>query len=437
MSRRVWSVCLYAMFLLVLSEGFLWLVASFSPSANLLLSNQYGAPRNVNDPLLGHRPNPDFAEHDEWGFRNALVGPLGLRSRKVPERIDVVALGDSQTYGINAPANKSWPAQLSEQTCHTVYNMAVGATGPPHYLLNLDQALALSPELVIVGFYFGNDFWNSVFFVHHQERVPETLTAWREAFQAKRPAFKALFEQIYPAAVRKSLEAARILEPGFSRDPNLAERPDDSFDKRHSVGAFLRENLKLYGFVRLVKSMATNSIVREGRHEARERADPRFWGELCAYAAKTPGVVCYETKNMQTVLDTRLRIRDARIIDAGIEIAVDVLVQIRDRLRKAKTSYLVVFIPSKEYVYAQALPGRFDDVDPAFKTLSNQEGQAREKVKTILRDLGIPIHDALPDMVREIQAGRAIYPASSQSHPNSHGYEVIAQSIAQYLGDGC
>ena len=74
MIRRFSNIFLYVVFLAFLCEGVLWLVASFSDTADLLLSNQFGAPRRVPDPLLGHRLNPDFAEHDEWGYRNALTG---------------------------------------------------------------------------------------------------------------------------------------------------------------------------------------------------------------------------------------------------------------------------------------------------------------------------------------------------------------------------
>lgn len=433
MLKKIGSFSAYAVFLLALCEGFLWLVASFSDSVQLLLSNQYGAPRYIDDPLLGLSPNPDFAEHDEWGYRNALIGRLGMRSRQVPSQVDIVALGDSQTYAIMAPAEDSWPAQLNKITCRSVYNMAVGATGPPRYLHNLDQALVLNPKLVIVGLYFGNDFWDSAEFVYHRARVPEDLEAWRQVFRESNPAFAAFMEKLYPATMQRSLDAATILEPGFSKASPSVREQRASEQNESGIRNFFRDNSKLYGFLRLAKSMATNSVVREGRHEARSRADPEFWKELCDYAAKTLGVVCYETANVQTVLDTRLRIRDERVLQAGFETALNALSKIRDRLQERSIDYLVILIPSKEYIYTQALPGRFDDVDPTFAALGEQEGRIRDRVRQELKALDISYHDLLPDLILEVQRDRPIYPASSQSHPNSLGYGVIAKSIAQYL----
>ncbi|HEY2847576.1 MAG TPA: hypothetical protein VGI80_07140, partial [Pyrinomonadaceae bacterium] len=45
----------------------------------------------VDDPELGFRMTPGSPGHDANGFRNDTV----------PERVDVVAIGDSQTWGVN------------------------------------------------------------------------------------------------------------------------------------------------------------------------------------------------------------------------------------------------------------------------------------------------------------------------------------------------
>src|SRR5713226_1276247 len=56
----------------------------------------------LDDPILGHRLAPYVTGHDALGFPNA----------RVPERVDVVAVGDSQTYGWGATRENSWPQQL-------------------------------------------------------------------------------------------------------------------------------------------------------------------------------------------------------------------------------------------------------------------------------------------------------------------------------------
>ena len=62
------------------------------------------------DPVIGFRGNPGFPGHDRLGFNNAFV----------PEQADLVAVGDSLTYGvIGSPdldyrvpisSSQSWPA---------------------------------------------------------------------------------------------------------------------------------------------------------------------------------------------------------------------------------------------------------------------------------------------------------------------------------------
>jgi len=345
MLRKIWALSANIMLILAFSEGFLWLIALYSGSVNLLLSNVFGAPRMIEDPLLGNLPNPDFAEHDEWGYRNALIGPLGLRSRRVPSQVDVVVLGDSQTYGINSSAEDAWPARLSEYTCRSVYNMAVPASGPPHYLYNLDKALKLDPDLVIVGFYFGNDFWGSADFVYHRARVPQAFESWRKAYRDANPDYVALTDELFPMDVQRSLDSARILEPGFSKALPADNRQPEPAIKEGGIGGFIRDNSKLYGLLRALKSAVRNSYLQPGREENKTRVDPHFWKELCDFAAETKGVVCYESKNVQTVLDTRLRLTDERILHAGMEITMDIFLNFRDRLRTANTDFVVALIP--------------------------------------------------------------------------------------------
>ena len=61
----------------------------------------------VSDDILGAVPAPSaMAEFDRWGFRN----------RKVPETSDIVAVGDSHTYGNTARMVDSWPYVLGRLT---------------------------------------------------------------------------------------------------------------------------------------------------------------------------------------------------------------------------------------------------------------------------------------------------------------------------------
>ncbi|MCK6370549.1 MAG: hypothetical protein L6Q83_04325, partial [Gammaproteobacteria bacterium] len=117
-TRRLVGMTAYVVFLLLMAEGVLQLASRLHPRWGFILSE---LPAAVADPVLGHRPSPLHPEHDSNGFRN----------RTVPESVDFVALGDSQTYGDNADRESAWPQQLSALTGRAIYNMAFGGYSAP------------------------------------------------------------------------------------------------------------------------------------------------------------------------------------------------------------------------------------------------------------------------------------------------------------------
>jgi lysophospholipase L1-like esterase len=113
-----------------------------------------------------HRPNlravvagVDFrAVHDTdaRGFRNQ--GPW-------PERADVVAIGDSLTYGYGVDADDAWPSILQRALAAPVVNLGLIGAGPQQYRRVYEVFGApLSPKLVLVGVFPENDFQDAGFF---------------------------------------------------------------------------------------------------------------------------------------------------------------------------------------------------------------------------------------------------------------------------------
>ncbi len=104
----------------------------------------HGAMANrIEDAELGYRMDPALDGIDTRGFRN-------------PDGIDVVAIGDSHTYGYNVEPSASWPARLAELTGQSVYNLGIGGYGALHYLPLVEEALARQPRVIIVGLYLAN-----------------------------------------------------------------------------------------------------------------------------------------------------------------------------------------------------------------------------------------------------------------------------------------
>lgn len=111
----------------------------------------------INDPLVGHRRPSLFLEHSRSTGPSDL---LGFRNRAVPVAADIVAIGDSQTLGVNATMDTTWPSLLAAMlpAKHpSVYNISQGGWGAVQYLYMFDKALAFRPRVVVVAFYTGND----------------------------------------------------------------------------------------------------------------------------------------------------------------------------------------------------------------------------------------------------------------------------------------
>ena len=160
---------------LALLEGVLSILSIESKTVRLLLTDVSPL---IPDPNLGVRLNPDYPDLDQAGFRNStILNPP-----------NVVALGDSQTYGDGVMAQESWPHQLSELSAKPVYNMGVPSYGPDQSLALLTPAMSLHPRWVIEAIYAGNDLWDAYYmtyrtghFANLRSRNPAVLSAINDA----------------------------------------------------------------------------------------------------------------------------------------------------------------------------------------------------------------------------------------------------------------
>ncbi len=110
------------------------------------------------DPHLIHRPIPMLEDMGYKGPHDA----IGFRNLGVPNRADVITLGDSQTYGANARFPEIWPSQLRPLLSHRgvtpeLYNVSIGGWCGVHYYYLFEKLLAFEPKVVVVAHYMGND----------------------------------------------------------------------------------------------------------------------------------------------------------------------------------------------------------------------------------------------------------------------------------------
>jgi hypothetical protein len=94
---------------------------------------------------------------------------------------------------------------------------------------------------------------------------------------------------------------------------------------------------------------------------------------------------------------------------------------------------IVLLLPTKEAVYASAQSSKLT-LDPTYQKLVDMEGRARSEIVSTCQQNGIRVIDALPYLSSSLDRGERIYPSSTESHPNAHGYFVIAGAVNENIG---
>lgn len=357
----------------------------------------------IPDAKLGARPNPGFPGHDRQGFRNP----------EVPSRADVVALGDSQTYGVNVADDETWPRLVASLTKKTVYNMAYGGYGPVHSLLLWDTAMALQPGIVIGAFYAGNDLYDSYAIVYNRGQLPEL-----------RSSDAALRERIRRAEAAETLEA--IVARGYYLGAPPASGPAPAPEE--SAGEFLARHSMIFSVLATAKHQAQR---RMASPQANREAD---WRAAKAFAAARPAYCeIFDDGLRRTVLTPEYRLSaldlaDPRI-EEGLHIALRVILEMHERAAARKIRFIVLLIPTKETVFgSRPFAGR-----PAFSALLENEAQLRARMKAFLGRAGIETLDALPALRARLDAGAQPYGVTHDGHPNAEGHRAIAGVVAAAL----
>src|SRR5512139_4100759 len=94
---------------LLLAEAALQIATVVFPPVEARLSGL--KPRYVADPDLYVRGDSSLPEYDDMGFRNETR----------PARVEIVAIGDSQTEGLGVARDSAWPQQLARRLDTSVY----------------------------------------------------------------------------------------------------------------------------------------------------------------------------------------------------------------------------------------------------------------------------------------------------------------------------
>ena len=365
--------------LMVLASLAVGVIVCEAASRFLLKPADYLSPKMIKDRVLGITIGPNSSGYDEWGFRNA----------QVPQTADIVAVGDSHTYGNTAVMDDSWPSVTGRKTGLNVYNLGMGGYGPnQYYHLLTTKGLKLHPKWVLCGLYMGDDFENAFMITYG-------LDHWSSLRNGR-------WDNVNPDIW------------GTSEPPVWGA----------GVRSWLSEHSMLYRLV--------------------------FHGPLIALAKET--VRFRQASASGDPYTTALLVEDRNIREAfhplgmaerqdpssgpvreGMRITLQLLKEMDKACRQEGCKFLVVIIPTKETVFSDYI-----ETNPQLhlhELLARVIANERSTKKTLVEFLageGIAYVDTLPALKQAV--GNQLYAQSTRDmHPGKNGYRVIGEAVAQYL----
>lgn len=400
--KRAFLALIVILLDIAILEGILGLLALASPKVNELLASPWTTGRvlaTVPDARLGHRPNPDKPGHDRKGFRNP----------EVPAKADIIALGDSQTYGTGVQPDEAWPRQLESLTDRKVYNMAYGGYGPAHSLILMDEALALRPAVVIEAFYSGNDLFDSFNVVYNKGQLPHL----------KSP----------DSRVQEKVREAEHTEP-------IARRVSQMYRMGGTLGA--GDDLSLWRLA--LDYSRIYGVVRRARYETTRHADnageaARNNWELAKAFAESHPAYCqvFEDGRFKTVFTSEYRLsaldlQDPRIAE-GLQISLSAIRAMHELAAARNIRFLIVVIPTKETVFHEL----WQTPSASYRKLIENEEHFRKITREFFERAGIEHLDSLPALQEQLAAGIQPFFVSQDGHLNERGQQAIAKLVAAHL----
>ena len=402
--KRLLFYGLTAIITFALMEALLAMLAWTSPKVNQLLAPPW---TTVSDDRVGYRPGPGVPGHDARGWRN----PTAYR------KADVVALGDSQTYGENVAAAEIWPRRLEAMISHPVYAMAYGGYGPVHSLLLWSEATELSPRVVIEAFYSGNDLYDAFNIVYNRGQLPELKSA--------------------EARTRKEVEDAEKIEPISQRVDRLFRMgraastagQDDPGASSPSTGlrAFLAAHSRIFG------------LLRRARFELQRNDVPpaladMAWEDAKAFALRNPACCeIFTSGEFKTILTSdyrlsALNLKDPRIAE-GLRLCLEAIKRMNELASMKDIKLVVLLIPTKELVLRE----QWKSPSRNFVLLVENEERMWRIAKDYLGQRGIAYVDALDALRKQLGDRRQPYPVTQDGHPNRYGHLAIALALAPVI----
>lgn len=370
-SMMKWTVLVIALFLgLLLGE---------LGSRLILNPADYLSVKTVSDDILGIRIASNSSGFDEWGFRN----------KRVPSAADIVAVGDSHTYGNTATMNEAWPSVVAGATGREVYNLGLGGYGPnQYYHLLKTKGRTLHPKQVVCGLYMGDDFENAFL-------VTYGLEYWSSLRSGD---FKNVSADIW----------------GLSDHPVWGAAVRNWFSENSMVYRLVVHG-PLLGMLKA--SVQFEQVTME--------SDPN----TTTLVVEEEGIrEAFRPLSIAQRLD-----QGSAPVREGMRITFHLLKEMNEICRQEGCRFLVVIIPTKETVFADHFartPGVH--LREALDRVIASEQSVKKALIEFLDGAGVEYLDVLPALKRSVR--NHLYAQSTRDmHPGKNGYKVIGDFVAEHL----
>lgn len=348
------------------------------------------------DPVLGHVLIPNAIPiHDGNGFKNPMV----------PAKADIVALGDSMTYGINNNLEQSWPSYLGNAMNMSVYNMGVGGYGPIQYYALTEKALSFNPKFIIVGLNLGNELFDAYNLVYNKVQPfgPSQSAIETEWKDLRFPEF--VNDKPYP--------------------PSVLGNQDFKFE---SIRIFLRKNLLIYDFFASKTYPLRESLgLSKKRDLSTDDWTTTEINPILAYQDNPKIDTLFWINRNAIGLDL-----NNKNIQEGLRLTLDMLGRMQNRVKVSDSKLVIIVIPEKAAVYEKILGDKVK-LNETFVEVIKNENTIRDTVLSFCKGKGISCFDLRPGLEEALSKNIRIFSKSSDGHPLSGGYEVFAKLIADYI----
>jgi len=203
---------------LTVAEGALRLFPNILPegaAVRLLWASELRESPPSPHPYIGFVPRPQgFAEGEDASDASAEAIWSQRNLPPWPNSADVVVVGDSFSYSQTVELDQAWTALLDEMMpASRVITLATIGSGPQQYSRVFETyGVGLSPKLVLVGLFMGNDLYDAEMFDRWQKEAPDQdfrLFRSGEEGSGARLWLKKLSETSYLAALLRDLLRSR------------------------------------------------------------------------------------------------------------------------------------------------------------------------------------------------------------------------------------